>query len=329
MALDVLQPVQRRRRRRRRGLRPLAAAALVALLAASAAGVWRLHTRSKPPPARAAPSPAPPAPSPPAEHASTPRLLVGPGALLEHRFRPGLHARAAILVDARTGAVLWARRPHRRLPIASTTKIMTALLALERLRPKEVVRIDPSVPRAAPFREGLRAGERVPTWKLLYGLMLYSGNDDALALAIAAGGSRPAFVHAMNAEGRRLGLRDTHFSTPSGVVDRDNHSSAWDLAALTRDAMRNPRFRAVVRTRIRRVAWPAPTFSKVYLNKNRLLGTYPGADGVKTGWTTRARHCLVASARRGHVRLIAVVLGSTNAFRDARRLLDLGFRSVG
>jgi D-alanyl-D-alanine carboxypeptidase len=205
---------------------------------------------------------------------------------------------------------------------------MTAILALERLRPKDVVRVDRAAPRAALLREGLRAGERVRAWKLLYGLMLFSGNDDALALAVAAGGSRSAFVEEMNEKAHELGLRHTHFRSPSGVIDRDNHSSAWDLAALTRYAMRNARFRAVVRTRIKRVSWAAPTFAKVYVNKNPLLGRYPGADGVKTGWTTLAGHCLVASAHRGDKRLIAVVLASSDAYGDARRLLDFGFRSL-
>jgi D-alanyl-D-alanine carboxypeptidase len=194
-----------------------------------------------------------------------------------------VRARGAILVDARTGTVLWAKAAHRRLPIASTTKIMTALVALERLAPHDVVVIHPSVPRVAPFREGLRAGERVQAWKLLYGLLLYSGNDDALALAIGAAGSRGAFVHAMNVEARRLRLRDSHFRSPSGLLDVGNYSSAWDLAALTRYALRNPRFRAVVRTRVKHVPWAAPTYEKIYVNKNHLLGSYPGADGVKTG----------------------------------------------
>jgi serine-type D-Ala-D-Ala carboxypeptidase (penicillin-binding protein 5/6) len=205
---------------------------------------------------------------------------------------------------------------------------MTAVLALERLGYAQRVRISPLVPRAAPIREGLRAGERVRTWKLLYGLLLYSGNDDALALAIASGGSRAVFIRLMNEKAHELHLSDTHFSTPSGVVDRGNRSSAWDLAALTRYALRKPVFRRIVRTRIAHVRWSAPTYEKVYVNKNDLLRTYRGADGVKTGWTTLAGHCLVASARRGRARLIAVVLGSSDPYRDARRLLNYGFRSV-
>jgi D-alanyl-D-alanine carboxypeptidase len=158
--------------------------------------------------------------------------------------------------------------------------------------------------------------------------MLYSGNDDALALAIASAGSRARFIGLMNEKARQLRLLDTHFSTPSGVVDRGNRSTAWDLAALTRYAMRKPAFRRIVRTRIAHVRWSAPTYEKVYVNKNDLLRTYRGADGVKTGWTTLAGHCLVASARRGRTRLIAVVLDSADPYRDAKRLLNYGFKTV-
>jgi serine-type D-Ala-D-Ala carboxypeptidase (penicillin-binding protein 5/6) len=238
-----------------------------------------------------------------------------------------LDARAAILVDAGTGRVLWAHRPHRRLPVASTTKILTALLALRGLGLNAVVTVPPAATRVPLVKEGLRPRERVKAWKLFYGLLLYSGNDDAATLAIATAGSRDAFVARMNAEALALGLRDSHFSTPSGVIDEGNYSSAWDLAALTRVALRDARLREIVRTRIVHVPWSAPTFEKVYVNKNPLIGTYPGADGVKTGWTTLAGHCLVASATRGGRTLVAVVLHDANAPTDARRLLNLGFRT--
>jgi D-alanyl-D-alanine carboxypeptidase len=316
-------------RRRRRWPRPL-----LLLLVAAAAALAAAHELAQPgarrtPTAAAAPAAArrevrPPAPVAP----RTPRLLVERRPRPRHRFRPPLAGRAAIVVDARSGSVLWGAHEHERLFVASTTKIMTALLALDRLRLRARVTIPRAVPRVALVREGLRAGERVAVWKLLDGLLIYSGNDDALALALAVGGSRAAFVDLMNERARALGLHDTHFATPSGVVDRDNRSSAWDLAALTRYALRDPRFRAIVRTRIARVRWSAPTYEKVYVNKNPLLGSYRGADGVKTGWTTKAGHCLVASAHRRGVRLIAVVLGSRNAPGDARRLLDYGFAVV-
>jgi D-alanyl-D-alanine carboxypeptidase (penicillin-binding protein 5/6) len=236
-----------------------------------------------------------------------------------------LTARSAILVDGSNGAVLWAKWPHRRRPIASTTKIMTALVAMERLGPHAIVTVDRSVLRVKPITEGLRPGERVEAWKLFYGLLLYSGNDDALALAIGAGGTRSRFIALMNEKAQALGLRETHFRGPSGLIDRDNYSSAWDLAALTRYALWNPRFRAVVRTRVKHVPWPAPVGEKIYVNKNHLLGSYPGADGVKTGWTTIAKHCLVASARRDGRYLIVVVLGADDSYGDVRQLLDFGF----
>jgi D-alanyl-D-alanine carboxypeptidase (penicillin-binding protein 5/6) len=323
MALPVLERVERRRRRRRGGGTTTLLAAL-ALASAAAAVVWTLW------PTSATKTPAK-APAPAAHRTATrsaeppPVLIVGARPLTPHRFTPPLSARAALLVDARTGRVLWSLRPHLRRPIASTTKIMTALLALQKLAPSDLVTIDPSVPRAAPFREGLLAGQRVRAWKLFYGLLLFSGNDDALALAIATAGNRGAFVADMNREARRLGLQDTHFSTPSGVVDRDNFSTAWDMAALTRYALRNPRFRGIVRTRIKHVPWAAPTFEKIYVNKNGLLGQYRGADGVKTGWTTKAGHCLVASAHRDGANLIVVVLAAPNRYRDAARLFNFGF----
>jgi serine-type D-Ala-D-Ala carboxypeptidase (penicillin-binding protein 5/6) len=264
----------------------------------------------------------------PAVAAAPERLLVG-GSQLRHAFSPALPASAAVLVDERTGRVLWAKNAHERRQVASTTKIMTALLALRKLQPHDIVTVDKSAPRVPLVREGLRAGERVQAWKLFFSLLLFSGNDDALALAIAVGGDKWTFIRSMNAEAKTLGLRDTHFSTPSGVVDADNYSSAWDLAALTRVAMRNSRFRQIVETRVKHVPWSAPTFAKVYLNNNRLLGTYPGADGVKTGYTHKSGPCLVASATRRGVSLIAVVLNSPDMYADATRLLDFGFASLG
>jgi D-alanyl-D-alanine carboxypeptidase len=316
---------------------------LSVLVVAGGAGAWQLVRDGGGPAVAVAAKPAaPPRPLARTRAAKAepvakakPVVKAKPVALLTaattrlHLAGPTVTARGAILIDDRTGRVLWARYPHRRLPIASTTKIMTALLALRALGPHSIVTVDPSVPRVAPYREGLRAGEKVRAWKLFYALMLYSGNDDALALAIASAGSRGAFIAQMNGEARELGLRDTHFTSPSGVVDRGNYSTAWDLAALARYAMRSARFRTIVGTRVKHVPWSAPTYAKTYVNHNHLLGTFPGADGIKTGWTTKSRHCLVASATRHGRRLIAVVLDSANADREARRVLTMGFSSRG
>jgi len=332
----VLQRVERRttvRQRRRRQIVRRRATAVLVLAGGIAAAVWQLwpvqsvnveQARAGAPARHAA------EPTAPSSHRATQahvRLLGGPPALQAHRFTPPLSSRAAILVDDASGRVLWAQHPHERRPVASTTKILTALVALNRLQPHTVITVAKSVPRVPLVREGLHAGERVQAWKLFYGMLLFSGNDDALALAIGAAGSRSKFVALMNDEAQRLGLRDSHFRSPSGVEDVDNYSSAWDLAALTRVALRNDRFRRVVRTKIEHVSWSPPTFAKVYVNHNLLLGSYRGANGVKTGYTSKAGHCLVASATRGGRTLIAVVLDDPDMYVDARRLLNLGFRN--
>src|SRR5436190_1360342 len=223
---------------------------VMALGLAALAYAGSRHFRTHPAPAAAAPPPAAPAPSHALEPPARPDLLKTPSPPLEGR--PVVTARSAILVDAATGAVLWQKQPHTPRPIASTTKIMTGTLVLERLPLSHVVKIAPGVPRTPLVREGLRTGERVPVWKLLDGLLIYSCNDDALALAVAAAGSCPKFLELMNSVARALGLRDTHFTSVSGVIDDGNYSSAWDLAALARYAMRDPRFRKIVRTRIAR-----------------------------------------------------------------------------
>jgi D-alanyl-D-alanine carboxypeptidase (penicillin-binding protein 5/6) len=325
--LDVLTPVTPRRRRRRYRAGRVALVVLVAL-AAAGAGVWfgrraeaktprhavadrhRTTTHAAKKPTRAASQAPPP-------------LLHGTPVLAGDHVR--VRAPAAILVDADTGRVLWAERPHERRKIASLTKIMTATLALHEVPWESTVTVARSVTRVPLVREGLRTGEHVKAWKLFYALLLYSGNDDANQLAISSAGSVHAFLRQMNDEARKLGLRDTHYTSPSGIRDRGNYSTPWDLAALTRYAFRNPRFDRLVRTKEVHVRWSAPTNSKIYVNNNYLLREYTGANGVKTGYTSESGWCLVASATRHARRLIAVVLDSPNMYADARRLLNLGF----
>jgi D-alanyl-D-alanine carboxypeptidase len=329
VSLDVLTPVAPRRRRRRYRAGRVALFVLV-VLAAAAAGVWfgrraaaqpkpRPHSRAvlqaaKDPAGRTVSVPQPTAP---------PRLLYGTPLLAGAHLR--LHAPAAILVDEDTGRVLWAERPHERRKIASLTKIMTATLALNEVPWESTVTVARSVTRVPLVREGLRTGEHVKAWKLFYALLLFSGNDDANQLAISSAGSVHAFLREMNDEAQRLGLRDTHYTSPSGIRDAGNYSTPWDLAALTRYALRNPRFADLVRTKLIHVRWAAPTNSKIYVNNNYLLRTYPGANGVKTGYTSASGWCLVATATRQGRRLLAVVLDSPNIYGDARRLLNFGF----
>src|SRR5690349_17086930 len=242
MPYSVLQPVKRRRRSRRSRWPILlfVAAAVVAVASFAARDHWAF-ARGKPHHGRvAAPKPRAAPPKQLSElrtaaleqraAASTPfapgtPLLSTAKPRLERRLRLKIAAPAAILVDADSGAVLWARRQAQRRPIASTTKIMTAVLAIEHLSPTTVLTVNPIVPRVALGREGLRARERVPVWKLMYGLLLFSGNDDALELAIGVSGSKGRFLALMNEKARELGLTGTHFTSPSGVIDKGNYST--------------------------------------------------------------------------------------------------------
>lgn len=234
---------------------------------------------------------------------------------------------AAVLVDVETGRTLYERAPDRRLPPASTTKVLTAMLVIDRLRPDAVVRISQ---RAAGQRSGatvgVRAGERWRVEDLLHAMMLRSANDAAVALAEATSGTVERFVDEMNRVAPRLGARHTHFTSAHGLNGPTHLTTARDLAVITRHALRRPRFNAVVGARRWVVARPgAPPLELV--NTNRLLERYPGADGVKTGQTAAAGYTLVGSATRGGWRLLVVVLRATDPFADAAALLDHGFSS--
>ena len=144
----------------------------------------------------------------------------------------------------------------------------------------------------------------MPAWKLYYGLLLASANDTAVALAVAAGGSRLRFLKLMNQKARALGLRHTQYRSASGLIDKGNYSTVYDLAMLTRHALLNPRFRSIVATKHKRIWWRKPTGAKLHENHNKLLWRYAGADGVKTGYTRASGPCLVASATRHGIQLI-------------------------
>jgi D-alanyl-D-alanine carboxypeptidase (penicillin-binding protein 5/6) len=327
VSLDVLIPVERRRRRRRYRARRIVLLVL-ALLVVAGAGAWFARRAIKPthhPAAVKHPKNKPVAETVTDSSPQAPLRLLQGAPFLEGRVHVRIAAPAAILVDAHTGRVLWSKRAHDRRKIASLTKIMTATLALHEVPWQSTITVDKRVTTVALVKEGLRPGEQVKAWKLFYALLLYSGNDDAAQLAISSAGSIHAFLRQMNGEAQTLGLRDTHYTTPSGVIDKGNYSTPWDLAALTRYALRNPRFAQLVRTKRIQVRWVAPTNSKIYLNNNYLLHTYHGANGVKTGYTHESGWCLVATATRRGRKLIAVVLDSPDIYGDAKRLLDLGF----
>lgn len=234
-------------------------------------------------------------------------------------------ATAAVLVDGRSGQVLYDRNAHLIWPPASTTKIMTALVAVESTPLSTLIKISPN---AAHFRDGsvvgLPEGARIPLQDLLYALLLPSGNDVAIAIAEGTAGTVPAFVARMNDEARRLGATQTHFGSPHGLYTPDNYTTAYDLTVITRAALRNPTIAEIVRTR--RWAFRIPGYrARILLNHNKLLSRFPGADGVKTGYVGESGLTLVASATRDGWRLIAVLMHTHDMWGDSARLLSYGF----
>jgi D-alanyl-D-alanine carboxypeptidase len=269
----------------------------------------------------------PPTPVPPDGSLSPfPQVLHTPA---EAIFPPELSAASAILVDQDSGQVLLAEDADAERAIASLTKIMTGLLVVERTNLDDVVTVTEDAVIAEDDRPGisalgLRAGERISVRNLLYALLLQSANDAAVALADHIDGSVDRFVKRMNARALRLGMRHTRFYSPNGLDDR-GYSTARDLAVLTRTAMATPGFSPVAATRFHTIPGPDGVDREIQ-NRDALLWLYPGATGVKTGFTSRAGFCVVATAERDGRRLVAVVLGApSDAFSDAAALLDHGF----
>jgi D-alanyl-D-alanine carboxypeptidase (penicillin-binding protein 5/6) len=234
------------------------------------------------------------------------------------RQPPLLSASDVLLANSDTGQILLAVNPDNPRPMASLTKLMTALLALERSRLDEQVVVS-SAALVGESAMGLQAGEVVTVEDLLWGLLLNSGNDAAMALAQHVAGSVPDFVIMMNARAAELGLHSTHFTNPHGMDASDHYGSAYDLWRLAEEALTHPKIREIVATQgITRAGHPL-------WNRNELLATYPDADGVKTGTTDLAGQSLVASVTRDGHRVLAVILGSSDRYADARALLDFYF----
>lgn len=305
-----MSPVRRRR--------SIAAAVLVLALGAQAAFVsFASAERSTPPP-----TPVPPkgSPSPFVSDLRTPE---------DHLTAPSIGAAEALLADLDTGQAMFAKAPDLRRPIASLTKVMTALIVLERRKMNDVVTVSPDAVFAsddygATSTLGLRAGEQLSVRDLLYALLLQSSNDAAEALAIDVSGSVEAFTRLMDRRAAQLGMRDTRFFSPHGLDDR-GRSTVRDLLRLIRAAYDTKGFAPIVATKFATI--PAPTGPpRVVQNRNVLLWLYPGAIGAKTGLTFGAGFCVIAVAERGERRLVSIVLdGDGEPFSDAATLLNFGF----
>ena len=237
-----------------------------------------------------------------------------------------VEAKAWALIDARTGETLVSHAAARHLPIASTTKLMTAYVALKEMSPDRIVRAAPYEAEYGESLLGLRTGQRISVRDLLYGLILRSGNDAAHTLAVAAAGSQKLFVRQMNRRAAALGLSDTHYANPIGLDQRGNFSSAADLATLTRHLLQIPTFAKVADSRSARLRSVEPPRRIATINELLLMA--PWVTGVKTGHTFDAGYVLVGSGRRKGVELIAVAIGAPTdeaRYSDDLELLEYGF----
>ena len=236
--------------------------------------------------------------------------------------KPAISAQSAVLIDAQSGRVLLEYNPHIKLPMASTTKIMTALIALENGELKDKVKIDKDAVGIEGSSIYLYENEYITLEDLLYGLMLRSGNDSAMAIAKHIGGDLEGFVQMMNKKAREIGANNSNFTNPHGLHDDNHYSTAYDLALITREAMKIEEFKKISKTK----RWKANRDkNNLFYNKNDTLWDYEGGDGVKIGYTKRAGRCLVSSATRMDTQLISVVLNDGNWFNDCYRLMDYGF----
>lgn len=261
-------------------------------------------------------------------------LLLGVGAILFQAALPAsaepptVEAAAAVLMDAETGTVLLGHQMHDSRPVASTTKVMTALLALENCDLDDSVVVGPAALEVTGSALYLQPGDAMRADDLLTAVLLKSANDAAVVLAEHISGSVPSFADRMNERARELGATDTHFVNPHGLHHPDHYSSAYDLALITREALKHPRFAELVATRRARILLPSdPSGARTLRNHNKLLQRAAFVDGVKTGYVKESGHCLVASATEDGRQLIAVVLDSPDTYAESLRLLEYGLAS--
>lgn len=238
---------------------------------------------------------------------------------------PYVSAHSAVLMDVQTGDVLYARDPHRQLPPASTTKIMTAILAFEMGQINEMAIVSEKADQVGESSIYLNKGDKITLGELLEGALIKSGNDACVAIAEKIAGGEEQFVEIMNKKALALGAYDTHFINTNGLPAKNHYSSAYDLALIARYGLQIPQFAEVVKQKYATISFEFPQKNQEVKNTNRLLFNYQAADGVKTGTTAAAGKCLVSSATKDERKLICVVLNAPDRFGDSKRLLEWGF----
>ncbi len=259
-------------------------------------------------------------------------LLLQVTVLAAESEPPAVKSLAAVLMDQQTGRVLWGKNENSPMAMASTTKIMTAIVALENADINDQVTVSKRAAAAPDVQMGIETGEKIKLEGLLYALMLQSSNDAAIAIAEHVGNTVEEFCATMTKKAAELGAKDTVFKTPNGLDLDDHHSTAYDMALITAYALKNKQFLELINTPSVTVKSDKKTYEVV--NKNRLLREYEGANGVKTGFTGKAGQCFVGAAKRGDMQLITVVFasgwgkkGKEQKWIDTKALLNYGFKN--
>lgn len=242
--------------------------------------------------------------------------------------QPDVSASCAALMVAETGELIYGKNEHDRRSMASTTKIMTSLLAIEALTPQRKITVSADMLNVEGTSMGLLPGDTVTLEGLVYGMLLQSGNDAANVTAITLGGNVENFVSMMNKRAGEIGMNDTHFETPSGLDSKEHYSTAYDMALLGCTAIKNPEFAAVCAQKSAVVCYGNPPYRRTLTNHNRLLRIYDDAVGIKTGFTKKSGRCLVSAARRDGVTLVAVTLNAPDDWNDHSKMLEYGFSVV-
>lgn len=233
-------------------------------------------------------------------------------------------AKSAIAIEVSSGEVYYAKNENARLPMASTTKIMTALVAIESFDIDKTVHIKKEAVGIEGSSVYLFENEEISMRDLLYALLLNSANDAAVAIALEVGGSIENFSCMMNKRAKSLGLSNTNFENPHGLDSENHYTTAYDLAIITREAMKNDTFCEIISTR-KKTSLKSDGNTRLFINHNKLLSNYDGAIGVKTGFTKKSGRCLVSAAERDGVKLICVTLNAPDDWNDHKSMLDLGF----
>lgn len=239
---------------------------------------------------------------------------------------PSVSAEAAAMIDVASGRILYEKKGDQKMRIASLTKTMTAIVAIESTELSDVVTVPPEAVGVEGSSIYLKNGEKLTLEELLYGLMLRSGNDAAVTIATHVGGSVPGFVQMMNEKAAMIGMTHSNFMNPHGLDDSNMHySTANDMVRLSAYALKNPIFHQIVSTKVKNISWEGENWERRLQNKNKMLNLYKGADGVKTGYTKLAKRCLASSATRDGRQLAVITLNAPDDWDDSMALMDWGF----